>query len=268
MLLRFAKLHCLGDDLMLVDHLGQQVQIDPTLVQQWSKRTQGVGFKRLVLVGVPRAPDADFSCRSFDRYGQEVDSHFADLCSAARFLHDKRLTNQPKLQIETRSSRIRLHVRGDGWIAADYDSTGHVSGGHPLEPQLLQHLQRVSERHSLQLNWQVCGQQLAVWSDQAPPLRLHRLLQPVVRELRGWQLLWLYSHERRIRVHGWQGADADLAGHDPARLIASQVRRNVQLPVVQVEWQQECLLLEFSPQQDSVQLFARAWPVYEGQIRL
>ena len=267
MLLRFGKLHCLGDDLMLVDHLGQQVQIDPSLVQQWSRRTQGVGFKRLVLIGVPQAPAADFSCRSYDRHGQEVDSNFADLCCLARFLHDKRLTNQPRLQVETRSGNIHIHVRDDGWIEAGYENTGRTEQGL-LPQELLGHLQLVSERHGLQLNWQMHGKQLTVWSDQAPPLRLHRLLQPVARELRGWQLLWLYCHEERVRVQGWQGADVDLAGHDPARLIASQVCRNLQLPAVQVEWQQDCLLLEFSAQQGSVQLFARAWPVYEGQIRL
>ena len=34
MLLRFGKLHCLGDDLMLVERLGQQVHVDGARIQQ------------------------------------------------------------------------------------------------------------------------------------------------------------------------------------------------------------------------------------------
>lgn len=267
MLLRFGKLYCLGDDLMLVEHLGQQVQIDPCMVQQWSRRIQGVGFRRLVLVGVPSVPEADFSCRTFDRNGNEVDSSFVDLCCVASFLHSKRLTNQPRLHLQARQGCIHMRVRDDGWVSADYLCEAQPAG-QLLPPELLSHFQQVSQRHELELSWQVHGKQLAVWAGAAPPQRLHRLVQPVVRELRGWQLLWLHMHDERVRVHGWQAADADLANHDPARLIAGLILQNLQLPAVQVEWQQDCLLLEFVPERDRVQMCARAWPVYEGQIHL
>ncbi len=266
MLLRFGKLHCLGDDLMLVETLGQHVQLEPLLIQQWSRRTQGIGFRRLVLVSIPRDPAADFDCRSFDRAGNEIDCCFADLCCVARFLHDKRLTNQPLLRLHTSRGVMVLNVREDGWVSAAREDI-EVAAGLELPAELQQHLRQVAERHQLLLNWQVHDRQLLVWADQAPPQRLHRLLQPVLRKLRGWQLLWLHSHEDCIRVHGWQ-ADVDQDGHDPVWLIARAVRQNTQQPAVRVEWQQDCLLLEFFPQQDRVQLFARAWPVYEGQIRL
>ncbi len=266
MLLRFGKLYCLGDDLMLVDNLAQQAQLEPSLIQQWSRRTQGVGFRRLVVVDIPRDPAADFDCRSFDRNGSEVDSCFADLCCAARFLHDKRLTNQPGLRLQTAGGCVDIHMRDDGWVSASYGNIG-LLGTDALPEELERYLQQLAQRHALTLDWQAHGRQLLVWADQAPPQRLHRLLQPVARKLRGWQLLWLYAHEEHIRVQGWQ-ADAEPAGHDPVWLIASMVQQNWPQQAVQVEWQQDCLLLEFSPQQDSVQLCARAWPAYEGQIRL
>lgn len=265
MLLRFGKLHCLGDDLMLLDALGQHVQLNSAMIQQWSRRIQGVGFRRLVTVDIPREPEADFDCRVYDRNGSEVPATFVDLCCAARFLHDKRLTNQPVLQLQTAAGRVTVHVRGDGWIAAAYSGFDEpVTTGLPDAVQY--HLELLAHRHGLMLSWQAYDKQLLVWADQAPPHRLHRLFQPVMRKLRGWQLLWLHSQAECVRVQSWQG-EHDPAGHDPARLIANSVRQNMQQAAVQVEWQQDCLLLEFLPQ-GSMQLFARAWPVYEGQIRL
>lgn len=266
MLLRFGKLHCLGEDLMLVERLTQNVQVEPQAVQQWSRRVQGIGFKRLVQVGVPREPEVDFDCRSFERSGSEIAPCFADLCCVARYLHDRQLTNQPHLRLQTSGGCFTMHVRDDGWISACYPGT--CQQGLDIPPlELQQHLQLLAERHALQLVWQAHGRNLQVWSQQAPPQRLHRLLQPVARKLRGWQLLWLHQDEDTVRVQAWQAELAEPSGHDPAWLIASAVQQNLSQAAVRVEWQQESLLLEFT-QPDRVQLFARAQPVYEGQIRL
>lgn len=266
MLLRFGKLYCLGDDLMLIDTLAQHVQLEPAMIQQWSRRIHGIGFRRLVTVGIPQDPDADFDCRSYDRAGNEVPCSFVDLCCAARYLHDKRLTNQPWLQLQTPGGRVAVHMRDDGWVSVGYASLASQAA-EALPDGLSMHLQQLCERHGLQLEWQVHGRQLLVWADQAPPQRLQRLLQPVARRLRGWQLLWLHSQGETVRAQGWQ-TDQEQGGHDLARLIAHGVRQNVQQTAVRVEWQQDCLLLEFLVQQEGVQLFARAQPVYEGQIRL
>lgn len=266
MLLRFGKLHCLGDDLMLVERLSQQVHVDGARIQQWARRTQGVGFKRLVLVDAPSLPEADFDCRSFDRNGGELGSSFADLCAAARWLHDRQLTNQPALTFNTRTALVPLHLRSDGWIAASY-AVGRLPAADSLPSELLQFLQQLAARHSLQLHWQLCGRQLQLWADRAPPLRLQRLLQPVARTLRGWQLLWLHVRDEQVRVQGWQ-VEAEAGSHDPVCLIAGMVRQHLHAPAVRVEWQQDCLLLEHGLQHDSLQLFARATLAFEGQIQL
>lgn len=266
MLLRFGKLHCLGDDLMLVERLTQQVHVDGPLIQQWGRRTQGVGFRRLVLVDAPGHPEADFDCRSFDRKGMELDSSFADLCAAVRWLHERQLTNQPSLILQTRTAQVPLHMRSDGWIAASY-AADYLPAGDTLPGELQQFLQQLAARHELQLHWQLCGRQLQLWCDRAPPARLHRLMQPVARLLRGWQLLWLHARDEQIRVQGWQ-VEPEAGAHDPAWLIAGMARRHQPQPAVRVEWQQECLLLESGLPENTFQLFARAAVAFEGQIHL
>ncbi len=53
MLLRFSKMHGLGNDLMVIDLISQHAYIQPQHIRAWSDRRQGVGFLRLALIEVP-----------------------------------------------------------------------------------------------------------------------------------------------------------------------------------------------------------------------
>lgn len=120
MLLRFSKMHCLGDDLMLVELLSQHAFVHPQQIQQWSSRSRGVGFKRLVLIEVPRQPEVDFSCRVFAQDGTELDCSFVDLCCVTRLLSDKRLTTQSELRLDTRTGQQNTTLSVDGWVSVEY----------------------------------------------------------------------------------------------------------------------------------------------------
>lgn len=120
MLLRFSKMHCLGDDLMLVELLSQHAFVHPHQVQQWSSRARGVGFKRFVLIEVPRQPEVDFSCRVYAQDGTELDCSFVDLCCVTRLLMEKKLTTQPELRFDTRTGQQNTCLSIDGWVSVEY----------------------------------------------------------------------------------------------------------------------------------------------------
>src|SRR5690554_3267758 len=102
MLLRFSKMHGLGNDLMVIDLISQHAYIQPQHIRAWSDRRQGVGFLRLALIEVPQHPDDDFSCRIFDSDGAEVDWLASDVCCVARLVADKRLISKAQMRIELR----------------------------------------------------------------------------------------------------------------------------------------------------------------------
>lgn len=120
MLLRFSKMHCLGDDLMVVELLGQYATIQPQQVQRWASRTRGVGFKRLVLIEVPDKPDVDFVSRVFSAEGEELETTFVDLCCLSRLVWDKRLTARRELSISSRGGLKRTTLYDNGRIGVEY----------------------------------------------------------------------------------------------------------------------------------------------------
>lgn len=120
MLLRFTKMHGLGNDLMVLDLISQHAHIQPQQIRTWSDRRFGVGFQRLALVEVPRHPDVDFSCRMFDRNGKEVDWLISDLCCVARLVADKRLISKAQMRVEMRHAVLDVQVHTDGSVSVPF----------------------------------------------------------------------------------------------------------------------------------------------------
>ncbi|HKM36266.1 MAG TPA: diaminopimelate epimerase [Thiopseudomonas sp.] len=117
MLLRFTKMHGLGNDLMVLDLISQYAYIQPQHMRAWSDRRSGVGFRRLALIEVPQHPDVDFSCRIFDEDGAEVDWLASDVCCVARLVADKRLISKAQMRVELRHAVIDVQVHADGSVS-------------------------------------------------------------------------------------------------------------------------------------------------------
>ena len=90
MLLRFTKMHGLGNDFMVLDLVSQHAHILPKHAKQWGDRHTGVGFDQLLLVETPTNPDVDFRYRIFNSDGSEVEQYGNGARCFARFVLDKR----------------------------------------------------------------------------------------------------------------------------------------------------------------------------------
>lgn len=119
MLLRFTKMHGLGNDFMVLDLVSQHAHIQPKHAKQWGDRNTGIGFDQLLIVEAPTNPDVDFRYRIFNSDGSEVEQCGNGARCFARFVLDKRLTAKRQIRVETKSGIIELDVRNDGQISVD-----------------------------------------------------------------------------------------------------------------------------------------------------
>ena len=114
MLLRFTKMHGLGNDFMVLDLVSQHAHIQPKHAKQWGDRHTGIGFDQLLIVEAPSNPDVDFRYRIFNSDGSEVEQCGNGARCFARFVLDKRLTAKRQIRVETKGGIIELDVRNDG----------------------------------------------------------------------------------------------------------------------------------------------------------
>ena len=119
MLLRFTKMHGLGNDFMVLDLISQHAHVQPKHAKQWGDRHTGVGFDQLLIVEPPSHPDVDFRYRIFNADGSEVEQCGNGARCFARFVLDKRLTTKKVIRVETKSGIIELRVQNDGQVCVN-----------------------------------------------------------------------------------------------------------------------------------------------------
>ena len=134
MLLRFTKMHGLGNDFMVLDLVSQHAHIQPKHAKQWGDRHTGIGFDQLLIVEAPTNPDVDFRYRIFNADGSEVEQCGNGARCFARFVLDKRLTVKKQIRVETKSGIIELDVRADGQVRVDMGPPAWRPSRSPSSP--------------------------------------------------------------------------------------------------------------------------------------
>mgnify|MGYP005995006625 CR=1 FL=1 len=119
MLVRFTKMHGLGNDFMVVDLVTQRIRLSEDKVRKLADRHMGVGFDQLLLVEPPANPEMDFRYRIYNADGSEVEHCGNGARCFARFVRDKRLTNKDVIAVETAKGKALLTIRADNQIEVD-----------------------------------------------------------------------------------------------------------------------------------------------------
>ena len=119
MLLKFTKMHGLGNDFMVIDAVTQSVELTTSLIQKWGDRNFGVGFDQLLVVEPPSRPDVDFRYRIFNADGSEVEQCGNGARCFATFVYSKQLTRKRTIPVETAGGIIELNIDADGQVTVD-----------------------------------------------------------------------------------------------------------------------------------------------------
>ena len=110
MLLRFTKMHGLGNDFVLLDLISQGVHIRPDQIRQLADRRLGVGFDQLLIVEPPDNPEMDFKYRIFNADGTEAEQCGNGARCFLRFVRDRGLTTKTCVKLETNTGPIECRL--------------------------------------------------------------------------------------------------------------------------------------------------------------
>jgi len=118
-LLRFTKMHGLGNDFVVIDAVSQDVQIKPHLARRLANRRLGVGCDQILVVEPPSEPDVDFTYRIFNADGSEVSQCGNGARCFAKFVRDRKLTGKRHIRVATRAGILSLTVNPDNQIRVE-----------------------------------------------------------------------------------------------------------------------------------------------------
>jgi len=119
MLLRFTKMHGLGNDFMMVDLISQRANLHPQLIQELSDRKLGIGFDQLLTVRPPENPELDFKYTIYNADGSEAEQCGNGARCFLRFVRDEGLTTKSTIKLETNTGEITCKLEKDGNITVN-----------------------------------------------------------------------------------------------------------------------------------------------------
>ncbi len=119
MLVKFSKMHGLGNDFMVIDAVTQKVFLSNDKIKQLADRHFGIGFDQLLIVEPPYDPDMDFHYRIFNADGSEVQQCGNGARCFAKFVTLKGLTNKNVINVSTVSGKIVLKLTEDGLVTVN-----------------------------------------------------------------------------------------------------------------------------------------------------
>lgn len=132
-MIKFTKMHGLGNDFMVIDAISQQVALTSCQISNLADRHFGVGFDQMLLVERPDSADADFKYRIFNADGGEVGQCGNGARCFARFVRDKKLSANASIRVETKTGPLVLSFEPDGQITVNMGVPRHEPASIPIQ---------------------------------------------------------------------------------------------------------------------------------------
>jgi len=140
MKLKFAKMHGLGNDFVVIDAIRQHFEADPETVMRWSDRYGGIGFDQMLVVEKPDCDTAAFKYRIFNADGGEVAQCGNGARCFARFVREQGLTTLDVIPVETNSGLLKLEAIDATRYRVDMGIPGFEPAEIPLRAERRQDL--------------------------------------------------------------------------------------------------------------------------------
>ncbi|RDL42689.1 diaminopimelate epimerase [Marinomonas piezotolerans] len=143
MLLKFTKMHGLGNDFVVVDAVSRKVYFNKAQIERLGDRNRGIGFDQLLVVEPPSNPDMDFRYRIYNCDGSEVEHCGNGARCFAKFVLDRELTHKRQINVETKRGQMQLNVLDNGHVQVDMGEPSFQPADLPFLADAMQALYQV-----------------------------------------------------------------------------------------------------------------------------
>lgn len=276
MKLRFAKMHGLGNDFVVIDAVRQHIELTPAQARFLADRHFGVGCDQILVVEAPSRADVDFRYRIFNADGGEVEQCGNGARCFVRFVRQQGLSDKREIRVETRGGIIAPRLEDNDEVTVDM-------GVPELDPARIPF---VSDSDAVVQPLEVDGAMLAITAvsmgnphavqvvadvDAAPVAALGPRIEQhprFPRRVNAGFMQVVDAHHIRLRVFE-RGAGETLAcGTGACAAVVAGVLRGLLASPVRVDTHGGSLSIAWNGPGTPVRMTGPAQTVFEGEIEL
>lgn len=119
MIVRFTKMHSLGNDFVMLDLITQRVRLHAAHIKRIADRNLGIGCDQIITIEPPINSNSDFYYRNYNSNGHEAEQCGNGARCAARFVLDSGLASKNKLYADCLAGKMSLLVKNKNYISVN-----------------------------------------------------------------------------------------------------------------------------------------------------
>ena len=276
MKLKFAKMHGLGNDFVVIDGIHQDVSLSPAQLRALADRHFGVGCDQILLVEQPSQTGVDFRYRIFNADGGEVEQCGNGARCFVRFVHEQGLTGKREIRVETKRGIIAPKLENDGLVTVDMGAPRFRPADIPF----------VAEAEAVTHELSVAGEMLAISVvsmgnphavqvvvdvDKAPVAEQGPLIEHHARfpeRVNAGFMQVVDRHAIRLRVFERGSGETLACGTGACAAVVAGIRRGLLDSPVCVATRGGELNIAWNGEGHSVMMTGPAVTVFSGEIEL
>ncbi len=133
MLLKFTKMHGLGNDFIVIDLVTQHLSLTEEKIRFLADRRRGIGCDQILTVEPPQNPEVDFRYRIYNCDGTEVEQCGNGARCFAKFVVDRKLIAKNLIKVETSAGTIELSILANGEVEVDMGIPEFMPSAIPID---------------------------------------------------------------------------------------------------------------------------------------
>lgn len=119
MLIKFTKMHGLGNDFVVIDAVRQHINLTTEAIKKLADRNLGIGCDQVLLIEPPSDKNIDFNYRIFNCDGSEVEQCGNGARCMGRYIADQQLSGKKTVLLQTKNRVMEVTTKTNNLVTAN-----------------------------------------------------------------------------------------------------------------------------------------------------
>ena len=132
MLIKFTKMHGLGNDFVVIDGVRQHINLTTEAIKKLADRNLGIGCDQVLLIEPPSDKNIDFNYRIFNCDGSEVEQCGNGARCMGRYIADQQLSGKKTVLLQTKNRVMEVTTKAKSLVTANMGKPNFSPDAIPL----------------------------------------------------------------------------------------------------------------------------------------